>query len=216
MTLLSKIQKLKNLDASASISPPCCFVQGHSTDQEVAWVLTPTADCEERLENYITTWDYVLEAIGDCPRTVSEWAEKQKACRKAPASPHMSGDYMLPWTVRSYMLALMTRTKVPALRVDPAATVNMLVNMNPDMSNSLVRIRSRLTVTEGQREVSVRDFLKKIGSGKPELASMWLCFAGDRGLKKTDFSTFSLRRWQEAAESLYFQHSVHPHPVAAP
>ena len=189
-------------------------MQGQSTDQAPAWCIAPAPDWNERITRYIAAWDYILEAIGgDCPKTVSEWSEKQKACLNAPAAPHMSPDYLRPWTVRSYLLSQMVRCRVPAIRIDPACTVNMIIHMNPDVKGSLTRVRSRLSVTEGLRGVTARTFMRRLGNGRPELASMWLCFALDRGFSDFD-ENFDPASWTEAAKQLLAEQKVHPHPAA--
>ena len=51
-------------------------------------------------------------------------------------------------------------------------------------------------------QVSVKDFVALTGGGRPELLSMHACFALDRGLLDSDFASFDVNAWDEAANAL--------------
>ena len=129
--------------------------------------------------------------------------------------PHVTGEYLLPWHVRSWMLALMHKEGIPRLTVDKAATLNAFINMNPDMSGHLTRLRSRLALVL-KKESTVSTFLKAVGScDRPELLSMWLCFTTAVGMRDSDFEEFASRLWRQRASDFVAQHGLVPHPSAA-
>ena len=56
-------------------------------------------------------------------------------------------------------------------------------------------------------------FLKGCGAdrARPELFSMWTCFAGNKGLMPEDFAKFDRAKWSSAADSYKSRTKVDPH-----
>jgi len=63
-------------------------------------------------------------------------------------------------------------------------------------------------------QVVGREVLRQSKAGRPELFSMWLCFAGDREFRKAHFEDFDKAKWLQAAKKLKSKTGVNPHPVA--
>jgi len=100
---------------------------------------------------------------------------------------------MCIWTVRLYMMMLMHMQGIEKVRVDRSCSIRAFLGMNPDHSKHLSKLyRSNVSTVH-----SVRDFLALCGweHSRPELLSMMTCFAGDRGLKESDFDDAKFSQW---------------------
>ena len=77
----------------------------------------------------------------------------------------------------------------------------------------MIRLRQHMWKVEEMTDVSVKDFVALIGGGRPELTSMHACFALDRGLLDSDFASFDVNAWDEAANALLKENggSCEPH-----
>ena len=93
------------------------------------------------------------------------------------------------------------------------------VAMNPDMSFHLNRARKHFLhkrAEGGQGKLTVKRFLQLMGAHKksrPELLSMWCCFAGDRGFCAKDFLKIGKRKareWTKYAEAYSKRYKVSP------
>ena len=196
------------------------FVDSHSLEgnkkQVGLWVLSPASQCENKLCQYIAAADALHSAIPKAPKTVSQYSEfAQSALESLPKTPHWGGGvghYMSQWTVRSYTLCLMQRDGVSRIALDNACAITQLLSMNPDMTEGLIRAQSHLKATKGFRNLSCKQFLKACKAGRPELYSMWLCFAVDVGLTSNDFSKFNVQNWRRTAQTLFEETGVPPHP----
>ena len=205
--------------------PTVAQEDGSDDEAQMRYVLEPTDDCQLRLQRYIRVCDHIDQSVGKAPRTLSDYNEKMKLACSPIASdpadadsrplkaPHLSGEYMLPWHVRCWLLCRMHQSDVKKLRVDDEIALNAFVRMNPDMSGHMVRLRAHCSSVQ-QQSASVPDFLEGIGStGRPELISMWLCFTSDPGLRDSDFESFDAEAWRSAAAEYVELHQVVPHPA---
>ena len=76
----------------------------------------------------------------------------------------------------------------------------------------LLRVRNYIYREEG--ELSVKGICKALGCLRhPELASYLTCFAGDRGFKDSDFSSFNVANWYAFAQQYVKEGGVEPHPA---
>ena len=182
--------------------------------REPSWLLKTSPDALERLTKYIQCVDYIHTAVGAAPCTVSEWAAKVEAARRCPKAPHVTGttEYMRLWSIRSLLLSRMAAEGVSRLTVDSSATIRQICQMNPDMSGGLTRARNKF-YHDGNAGRSTSDFVKEYGH-RPELISMWMCFAVDMGLQSSDFDQFDVNTWWKAAAEYHSTHGVSPHPAA--
>ena len=180
------------------------------------WVIAATKTCQARVCKYIKAADAVtakLEACG-APTSVHEYATLAAAAVTcAKACPHWGKGYMRKWTVRSMMLSCMFRSGVKSLKVDTDCTVTEVLGMNPDQTDALTRVR-KLMLIQGKTGQNGQEFLHQSGAGRPELFSMWLCFAADRGFKRAHFERFDKSKWLQAAKKLKSKTGINPHPVA--
>ena len=180
------------------------------------WVIEQTETCQDKVCKYIKAADAVtakLEASG-APKNVHEYASlASTAVTGTPACPHRGSGYMRKWTVRSMMLSWMYRCGIESLKVDAECTVTEVLGMNPDQTDALNRIR-KLMLIQQKTGQNGREFLRQSQAGRPELFSMWLCFAGDRGFKSAHFEHFDKSKWSQAAKKLKAKTGINPHPVA--
>ena len=206
----------------ATSDKPVFFVIGQAeqpvkkSGKNASWLLKPRADCISRVSKYIRCVDFISTAIGESPTTVSEWAAKVEEARKCPQAPHITGvtPYMRLWSIRALLLSRMCKDGIDSLKVDSSATIRQICEMNPDMSKGLARVRYHFYHSGGAGG-SASDFVRQYG-GRPELISMWMCFAIDAGLHDEDFVNFDKKAWWAAAQAYYRKERVHPHPVAKP
>ena len=54
-------------------------------------------------------------------------------------------------------------------------------------------------------------FLERLGAKRPELISMWSCFAIDPGFRASDFEEFDVDEWRRAASRMLKSTRVPPH-----
>lgn len=179
-------------------------------------MIEQTETCQDKVCKYIKAADAVtakLEASG-APKTVHEYASlASTAVTGTPTCPHWGHGYMRKWTVRSMMLSWMYRCGIESLKVDAECTVTEVLGMNPDQTDALNRIR-KLMLIQQKTGQNGREFLRQSQAGRPELFSMWLCFAGDRGFKSAHFEHFDKSKWSQAAKKLKAKTGINPHPVA--
>ena len=210
-----EVEKPRPLDSAAI---RVAFIDTHSTDASDdvgVWVVRERADWQSKCKKYVVAAERLVEGIGAAPRTVTEYAEKAQVAEAVPKCPHWGRGYMRKWTVRSVLLSLMTSANVPRLKVDDRCTAGQIVGMNPDQTSGLTRLRTHLLVTKGYTGLTGKQFLAKCGAGRPELFSMWLCFAIDRGLRTDDFENFDEGKWQAMAVQLHLETGVMPHVAAS-
>ena len=80
--------------------------------------------------------------------------------------------------------------------------------MNPDEGRMLARVfqANRDTIS------TTRDLMQHCGVRRPEMLSMEMCLAGDRGLDEVKFENIDVRRWAQAKDDLRKRHvDVPPH-----
>ena len=182
----------------------------------MAWAIVPSPKSNEQIEKFIEASDCLSEAIGDAPRTCSEWLAKMKSAQQALTfkAPRFQGGYLLPWFVRGYMLDLMHQSRVLHLEVDDQISLRGFCSMNPDMKGVVSRIHMSSIKRKVQAK-SVKELLTKISTDKfrPELLSMHCCLAADPGFHEKDFDNFRVGAWLTAASELTQEHGVEPHVV---
>ena len=211
--------EIKKPDPGDRASVRVAFVDSHSTDElshDVGvWVVSAQADWQSKCKRYIVAAKRMMEAIGAAPHTVTEYSAKAEAAQAVPKCPHWGAGYMRKWTIRSVLLSLMASANTARLEVDDGCTASQIVCVNPDQTQGLTRLRTHLLVTKGFKGLTGKQFLAKCGAGRPELFSMWLCFAVDRGLVSDDFYSFEVGRWQAMALQLHQETGVMPHVAAS-
>jgi hypothetical protein len=191
-------------------------------EDEPGWVIEQSPDAVENVAKFIQASDWIVDSCGDAPTTVSEYIQKMKEGLKAPKAPHISPAttiYMLGWHIRTHMLCMMKEKNIKALKADSQASVNAFIHMNPDACEWLIKLRSHFQFPEGLRndqQLSLSKFISLLGARQqPQLVSMWLCFAGDRGFRQSDFDeSFKVSEWRDAADEYRKTTGVSPHPAA--
>ena len=165
----------------------------------------------------IRGWSAVVGAIPHAPRTCSEWAASQDASASAlrglgfavPRLPVKKHEYLCIWTVRLYMLILMHMKGIAKLQVDPASSIQSFLRMNPDQRGRLIKIYH----SHKNECHSVQDLLALCGweHSRPELLSMMACFAGDKGLRDSDFDESKFSQWCAHRDRLEGELKFPPH-----
>ena len=126
----------------------------------------------------------------------------------APRSGDVYGKakYTSAWTFRGVMVLRMQQAGVKKLRVDDIA-LQTFIRMNPDEGSHMLRVfnANRGTIH------TTRDFLQHCGVQRPELLSMEMCLASDRGLDKVDVETEDVRLWRQVEHGLRKRHRMCPH-----
>ena len=109
------------------------------------------------------------------------------------------------------MMALMRRAKVPRLRIDRGFSIRCFLEMNPDQCEHLRRIYQAHNHTVH----TVHELVRRCGweKSRPELLSMIACFAGDSGLRDSDFDEFDEDRWWSAYVAARRNLKFNPHCV---
>ena len=99
-----------------------------------------------------------------------------------PGDSDQKARYTSLWTFRGVMLLRMQQAGVMRLKVDNIA-LEIFCRMNPDEGKHLFRLMqaNRASIR------TTRDLLQHCGFQRPELLSMELCLANDRGLDRVDF-----------------------------
>jgi hypothetical protein len=191
-------------------------------EDDASWVIEQSPDAVGNVAKFIQASDWIVEACGDAPTTVSEYIQKMQEAVKAPKAPHLSPAttvYMLGWHIRTHMLCMMHEKNIRTLKADSQSSVNAFTHMNPDACEWLIKLRSHFQFVEGHvndHQLTLSKFISLLGARqKPHLVSMWLCFAGDRGFRQSDFDeTFKVAEWRAAADKYRAETGVSPHPVA--
>ena len=180
-------------------------------EEDLDWVIAEASDVADRIAKFIATADFFAKALEKAPRTVSQWSAKMEAALKAPPCPHVGRGrrYMRMWHVRCYMLCRMHAQGIAKLSVDQSCTLNSLVYLNPDMSGGLKRIRSHFQ-NQGL-QLTTKQFIQHLGAKRPELLSMWSCFAIDPGFQMSEFTSFNAEQWHAAADRMLKETKVPPH-----
>ena len=167
---------------------------------------------DDKVRLFIAAFDAIVKAVGSPPTTIMEWSTKMKAAMVEPAGPHLSGQYMKAWHIRSYMLAGMHQAKIGRLKIGDAP-LHAFVTMNPDACGNLRRLRSHWEMSKKLRNLTTAQYLQRGHSERPELFSMWCCLAMDKGFRDADFRRFNKSQWQATAKAYYKRNNVHPHPA---
>ena len=194
------------------------FVEGHDDDLDLGWLLDGSEyPSLSTLTKFVEGVDRLVKAVGQAPRTCSEWRSKMRKVSKAlgrRSTPRLAGNYLRRWSTRGFMIDLMRQSRVRRLQVDTALTLSGFLRMNPDQHGVLNRIYMRC-LKRGDDVDSVNAFVRHF-SVKPirvELLSMYCCFADDVGFQDNDFHNFNLEAWLAAATELRAETGVEPHPV---
>jgi hypothetical protein len=175
-----------------------------------------------KLQRLIEAWDRLMSTFIDAPTTCKEWCRKmkeatgllQKMPGQVPRLPSSSeswdsgqkAKYTSLWTFRCVMSLRMQQAGVKRLKVDDLALARFC-RMNPDQGTHLVRLfhANRATIH------TIRDLLQHCGAQRPELLSMELCLANDRGLDRVDFENIDVESWVRAKDDLRQRHGMCPH-----
>ena len=174
-----------------------------------------------KLQRLIRAWDVLSGVFADAPTKCTEWSDKMTEATRllhkmpghvprlpAPLSGdvHEKAKYTSAWTFRGVMVLRMQQAGVKKLRVDDIA-LQTFIRMNPDEGSHMLRVfnANRCTIH------TTRDFLQHCGVQRPELLSMEMCLASDRGLDKVDVETEDVRQWKQAKHDLRKRHRMCPH-----
>ena len=178
-------------------------------------------DAMGKLQRLIRAWDDLSGVFADAPTKCTEWSDKMTEATRLLHKMHgqvprlpapVSGDvyekakYTSAWTVRGVMVLRMQQAGVKNLKVDNIA-LKPFIRMNPDEGSHMLRVfnANRGTIH------TTRDFLQHCGVQRPELLSMEMCLASDRGLDKVDVETEDVRQWKQAKHDLRKRHRMCPH-----
>ena len=198
-------------------------LKGTTTSSKWEIGTVPIADRRKTCERFIKTCDAIVAAVGQAPRTCSEWASKMNNAQAAITEkalgfrpPMISGNYLTAWFIRSYMTDLMHESRVSCLKIDAEISVRAFVNMNPDQKSVLKRFQMKFWRSKAKKDVSnTRQFVASISrhAVRPELVSMMACFSCDKGFRVDDFKNFKVAEWLCKATELKSTSGLEPHYV---
>ena len=184
----------------------------------------------EKLTSLIWAWEVLSGIFRDAPTKCTEWSSKMTEAtrllhqmpRPVPRLPVVGPvprlsaagpDYTSVWTFRGVMLLRMQQAGVKKLEVDNIG-LRTFCRMNPDEDEHMLRVfaANRGTIH------TARDLLEhcgglrgRCGVPRPELLSMEMRLAGDRGLDKVDVDKACLHQWKQAKHDLRKRHRMCPH-----
>ena len=175
-------------------------------------------DAVGRLQRLIQAWDKLLSTFKDAPTKCTEWSHKMREATRllqempgqVPRLPAPGADqkakYTSMWTFRSVMLLRMRQAGVKKLKVDSIGLQPFLC-MNPDECLHMQRVfqANRATIRTTQ------EFLQHCSVRRPELLSMEMCLACDRGFDKVDMENIDVQRWKQVKDDLRKRHGMCPH-----
>ena len=95
-----------------------------------------------RLQTFITTWDNVVKVVPTAPADLAQYASAFHKIRKCLADGdafRLRGDYLSPWTTRSYLMDLVYADGYIELPLG-SITLDEYTNFNPDMKRNVKRL----------------------------------------------------------------------------
>jgi hypothetical protein len=185
-------------------------------EEEASFIIERSSDAESKVQKFIRTADAFASIFEVAPKTVQDWKKMSDvALANAPACPHVGSGkkYMRRWHVRMYLLCRMHERGIDKLKLG-GCSLNSVVNLNPDETDCMIRLRSHLRQLAGSTPLTAAAFVKGLGAKRVELASMWSCFAMDVGFREEDFETFDESEWTKVAKEMKASAGVSPHLAA--
>ncbi len=198
--------------------------EGNDSDDEsdVQWSLPGTVAAKkaalQKIEYFIVGWDTVAPHLATPPLKCDDWCSRVKSSLqslrglrfKVPRLPRPASTaddkYTTLWTLRACMLLRMRQARVTELPVGDVS-LRRFCTMNPDESHHVKRIYH----ANKAHIKSTRDLVRLCGAERPELLSMELCLASDRGLDNVDIHNIDVNQWRCVKSKLKAKIGMNPH-----
>jgi len=125
----------------------------------------------------------------------------------------LRGEYLAPWTARSYLLDLICQTGFIEIPVG-AISLQDFVQMSPDQKQHLTRLMSYFRRVDDHPPATVPQFLRRVlgtcaARANPLLLAMWLCFASDCAVSQDSIDA-GVQAWRRVAGLYKKLYNIHP------
>ena len=144
------------------------FVEGQEeAGGEACWAIVQHRRQKRKLKQFLEACDAVVAAVGDAPRTLTEYATKMRDAREALTKrqlgfrpPLLNGSYLGVWFLRAHIIGLMYKSRIQKLTIDGDITMSAFLSMNPDQKQHLQSLYMHVLKKFGlSKRASVQELL---------------------------------------------------------